>query len=370
MVKVTVAIILIFSFSIWLFVNFAPVFGDDAKGESLRNIKASENFDGEKFVNLIETKLVTKDPQENTIAISDIYSAFFPVASKNPQRKLPSAKFKSSELLNNSFVWFGHSTILMQTDSLIILTDPVFKYASPVPGVIKPFEIEYPIEIKDLPKKVDIVLISHDHYDHLDYKAIQELDKRVGQYFVPLGIKAHLLKWGIPEEKIKEKDWYDVIYYKNTSFTMTPARHFSGRGLNNQFSTLWCSWVISSPDLNVFFNGDSGYFDEFKKIGEKFGPFDIAFMENGAYDLDWAEVHMLPEESVQANIDLKSELMFPIHWGKFDLAKHTWNEPIIRACNEAELKEVKMVTPLIGQVFNLENVPHLKWWELIASELD
>jgi L-ascorbate metabolism protein UlaG (beta-lactamase superfamily) len=360
--KITGITVLLFSLSVWLFLSFAPTFGGSPSGESLAKIKVSKNFDGEKFMNSIATKLDTRDQQSSESIVTVIYNFIFPEDGKNPLITLPSAKFKSSALINNSFVWLGHSTILMQTDSLIILTDPVFNNASPIPGTVKPFEIEYPIKITDLPEKIDVVLISHDHYDHLDYNAIQELDERVSQYFVPLGIKAHLLKWGISEEKIKEKDWYDIIYLKNTSFTMTPARHFSGRGLNNRFSTLWCSWVIKSLDLNVFFNGDSGYFDEFRIIGDKLGPFDIAFMENGAYDKDWAEIHMLPEESVQANIDLKSELMFPIHWGKFDLANHTWNEPIIRASKETALKNVKIATPLIGEVFTVKNAPYFKWW--------
>jgi L-ascorbate metabolism protein UlaG (beta-lactamase superfamily) len=362
--KITGIIVLLFSLSVWLFLSFSPVFGDSPSGESLDKIKVSKNFNGEIFVNSITTQLDTRDPQSSQSMLTAFFNFIFPEDGKNPVIELPSAKFKNSALTNNSFVWFGHSTILMKTDNLSIITDPVFNNASPIPGTVKSFEIEYPIEITDLPEKIDVVLISHDHYDHLDYKAIQELDERVGQYFVPLGIKAHLLKWGIPEEKIKERDWYDVIIIQNTSFTMTPARHFSGRGMNNRFSTLWCSWVIKSPELNVFFNGDSGYFEEYKTIGEKFGPFDIAFMENGAYDKDWAEIHMLPEESVQANIDLKSDLMFPIHWGKFDLANHIWNEPIIRACKETELRNVKIATPLIGEVFTLENVPHSKWWIL------
>lgn len=297
--------------------------------------------------------------------VSSIVKLLSPEKGKIPTTLLPSAKFNKNELLNNSFVWLGHSTILMKVNELVIITDPVLYNASPVPGTVKPFEIEHPIKAKDLPQKIDIVLISHDHYDHLDYKAIQELEPRISYLYVPLGIKAHLLKWGVPESKIKEKDWGETINYNNVKFTMTPARHFSGRGLTNRFTTLWCSWVITSQDLNIFFNGDSGYFDEYKTIGEKYGPFDISFMENGAYDKDWAEIHMLPEESVQATIDLKSNLMFPIHWGKFDLANHNWKDPIIRASNETELKKVHIATPLIGEIFTLKNIPHQKWWQSI-----
>ena len=360
-------LVLLVVLAVVLFLNLSPAFGGSPSGESLDKIRASANFDGEIFVNSVETKIDTRDPEKSQSMLMLLFRFISPDDGKNPAKILPSVKFHRSNLIDNSFVWLGHSTILMKTDEVVILTDPVFNNASPVPGTVKPFDIEHPVLLSDLPEKIDIVLISHDHYDHLDYKAIQEMDNRVVYYFVPLGIKAHLLKWGIAEDKIKEKDWFDVIDYKNVSFTMTPARHFSGRGLTNRFSTLWCSWVIKSPQMNVFFNGDSGYFEAFKKIGEEFGPFDIAFMENGAYDKDWAEIHMLPEESVQANIDLRSDVMFPIHWGKFDLANHTWDEPIIRANKETALKNIKIATPLIGDVFTLKKVPHLTWWELVKK---
>lgn len=360
-----VSLILLFVIIVSIFLNFAPTFGADSKGESLEAIKASKNYDGEKFINLIETKVDTRDPQSGESIFSSILKMLNPDEDKNPKNTLPSAKFKSNELNNNSFVWLGHSTILMNINNTIILTDPVFHNASPIPGTIEPFEIENPILISDLPKVIDVVIISHDHYDHLDHKAIQKLNKKVNYFYVPLGLKAHLLKWGIPNDKVIEKDWHDVITYNNISFTMTPARHFSGRGLTNRFSTLWCSWVIKSSDINIFFNGDSGYFEEYQSIGNKYGPFDISFMENGAYDKDWAEIHMLPEEAVKASIDLQSKIMFPIHWGKFDLGKHKWDEPIIRAYNESQLKNVNIATPLIGQIFNLNNIPHQKWWEMI-----
>ena len=365
--KAILSVIILLIISVWAFVTFAPTFGDVATGESLEKIKNSKNFNGEIFVNLVETKLDTRDPQSGESMLSSMLRFFTGPADKTPLIPLPSQKFNASKMENGSFVWFGHSTILMKTNGVVILCDPVFNQASPIPGTVEPFEMEQENKLADLPEKIDIVLISHDHYDHLDYEAIPDLDSRVESFYVPLGLKAHLLKWGIIPDKIVEMDWYENTTQNGVSLTMTPSRHFSGRGLTNQFSTLWCSWVIKSPDLKVFFNGDSGYFDEFKTIGEKFGPFDIAFMENGAYDKDWAEIHMLPEESVQASLDLQSKIMFPIHWGKFDLANHVWDEPIIRASNEAKLKNVNIATPLIGEVFTLENIPTQKWWEMVRK---
>jgi L-ascorbate metabolism protein UlaG (beta-lactamase superfamily) len=358
------ALVLFLALSIVAFLNFHPTFGAISNDESLQKIQLSKNYNGEVFYNLIPTKVDTRDPQTSESMVSSIFNMLSSAPGKVPNTILPSAKFNKDKLTNNSFVWLGHSTILMNINDLVIITDPVLYNASPIPGTVNPFEIEHPITAKDLPEKIDVVIISHDHYDHLDYQAIQELEPRIEFFYVPLGIKAHLLKWGVPNAKIKEKDWGNTITHKQVAFTMTPARHFSGRGLMNRFSTLWCSWVIKSNDLTIFFNGDSGYFNEYKNIGEKYGPFDISFMENGAYDKNWAEIHMLPEESVQATIDLNSNLMFPIHWGKFDLANHTWKDPIIRATKETELKDVTIATPLIGEIFTLNNVPHKKWWEL------
>jgi L-ascorbate metabolism protein UlaG (beta-lactamase superfamily) len=356
-------LLLLLAISIWAFLNFHPTFGDVANSESLSKFQLSENYDGEVFKNLIPTNIDTRDPQTSESMVTSIFKMISPEPGKIPNTVLPSIKFKKRDLTNNSFAWLGHSTIVMNVDNLVIITDPVLYNASPVPGTVAPFAIEHTITANDLPDKIDVVLISHDHYDHLDYQAIQELEPRINFFYVPLGIKAHLLKWGVPNTKIKEKDWEDTITHKQVTFTMTPARHFSGRGLNNRFSTLWCSWVIESNDLSIFFNGDSGYFEEYKKIGKEHGPFDISFMENGAYDKNWAEIHMLPEQSVQASIDLNSNLMFPIHWGKFDLANHTWKDPIIRASNETEVKNVNIATPLIGEIFTLNNIPHKKWWQ-------
>ncbi len=346
-----------------LFINFSPDFGDAPSGESLEKIRASKNYDGEKFINLVKTEVQTPDPQNDQSMAGFIYQNLFPAKDKNPSKPLPSLVLKGDELKDGNFAWLGHSTILMKTEGKVIIIDPIFNNASPVPGSVQPFAMENTPTIDDLPSKIDVVLISHDHYDHLDYKAIQELDKRVSKFLVPLGVKAHLLSWGVDDTKIEEKDWYESFSYDSIQFTLTPSRHFSGRGLSNRFSTLWGSWVIKSNSLNIFFSGDSGYFDEFKKIGKEFGPFDIAFMENGAYNTNWREIHFMPEQSVQASIDLKAKMMFPIHWGKFDLSVHPWKEPIMRATKASDLKGVSLVTPYIGEVFNLENPPSQVWWD-------
>ena len=179
----------------------------------------------------------------------------------------------------------------------------------------------------------------------------------------PFRFAAHLQRWGVAADKITELDWYDSERLLKINFTLTPARHFSGRSLTNRFSTLWGSWVVKSESLSVYFSGDGGYYEEFKKIGEQFGPFDIAFIENGAYNPGWAQIHMMPEQSVQASVDLRARIFFPIHWSKFDLSVHPWDEPAKRAAVHAEKLGVTMASPLIGEIFSPGDAPQERWWE-------
>ena len=322
-------------------------------------MKASKNFKDGIFKNIEETILDTSKPGDSM----DLANYIFPPDNKNPRKALPSVKFKHENLANGDFVWFGHSTLLFRSDNINVLIDPVFNRASPIPIGGKSFDFDVSPTIDGL-QPMDVVLISHDHYDHLDHKSIAELASTTQLFLVPLGIQAHLIRWGVPIENIIELDWYESHQVGNTAFTLTPSRHFSGRGLTNRFSTLWGSWVVKSSEQSVFLSGDSGYSEEFKRIGERFGPFDIAFIENGAYDTQWSQIHMMPEQSVQAAIDLNTRLFFPIHWGKFDLAKHQWTDPIKRAVKEADARRVPLVAPLVGEIFQLDAPPYTVWWEL------
>lgn len=357
-------ILSLFVILVVLFINFHPTFWWKATGKSLEKIQNSKNYNGNIFVNLVPTSLSTRT-EESKGFFAVFKSLLFPAKDKNPTQKLPSKKFDKNNFKNWDLVWFGHSTVLFKTENKIILADPVFHNASPIPWTVKPFEVEEKTEIKNLPDKIDAVIISHDHYDHLDYKAIQKLDEKVDNFFVGLGVKAHLLRWGISADKIQEFDWYESTEVWNIDFVFTPTRHFSGRWLTDRFKTLWGSWVVKSPDLSVFFSGDSGYFDEFKTIWEKYWPFDIAFIEDWAYNEDWAEVHMKPEDSVQTSIDLQAKIMAPIHWGKFDLSVHTWKNPIERTLKASDSKHIELATPIIWETFTLSNIPTLKWWESV-----
>jgi L-ascorbate metabolism protein UlaG (beta-lactamase superfamily) len=216
----------------------------------------------------------------------------------------------------------------------------------------------------DLLPHVDAVLISHDHYDHLDYKTILNLKDQVDRFYVPLSVGAHLEEWGIPSEHIIELNWWESVNHENLTFIFTPSRHFSGRAITDRFSTLWGSWIIQGAASRVFFGGDSGYYQGFKEIGEKYGPFDLTFLECGAYNENWADIHMAPEETVQAHMDLKGKFLMPIHWGKFNLSLHPWKEPIERAIKKGNDLGVRILTPPVGSINELsDNLKTPRWWE-------
>lgn len=347
-----------------LVINLTPSFGSNAKGEYKDKIKNSINFKNGKFTNLVKTDMSTGTKEQRNNSIKKIM--FGSKTDRLPQNPIKTIKFNKSKFKNenDSFSWLGHSTVIMKLNNKTILIDPVYNRASPFSFLgPKPFPMTNASSINDLPSKIDFVLITHDHYDHLDYKTIKKIHKTVNEFLVPLGVKSHLIKWGVDKNKIKEFDWYENTTLKNIQFTFTPTRHFSGRGITNRDSSLWGSWVIKSKLTNVFFSGDSGYFDEFKKIGEKFGPFDITFIENGQYNEAWKNIHMAPEESVKAAIDLKSKLAVPIHWGKFSLSIHSWQEPANRFFKEANKQNLNYASPLIGEIFFLnQTVPKSNWW--------
>ena len=365
-IKYLFCILIILSFLIFIFLNFSPVFGASPDKNSKIIIENSKNFIAGKFLNLKSDYKNTSSFSDSSVKNTTLMSLLSPPKDKNPIAPLPTIQFQGDTLTEGKFVWLGHSTLLMNIEGLIVMTDPVFNRASPIPIFGKPFAYEQPINIGDLPK-VDVVIISHDHYDHLDAKAIKDLSQSVDRFLVPLGVKAHLERWGVDANRINELDWHDSEDYKNIKFTLTPAQHFSGRGLTNRNSTLWGSWIVSSERIRAYFSGDGGYSETFKELGERYGPFDIAFIENGAYNTDWSQVHMFPHETVQANIDLKSNVLFPIHWSKFDLAFHPWDEPIIRITKEAEKRNINIATPMIGEVFDLTNLPKNPWWEALRN---
>lgn len=290
---------------------------------------------------------------------------------RTPKSKLPEVKPNLKALLTGKgpvqVIWFGHSSFLIRFEEKLILVDPVFsESASPLSFLVKRFQAPV-LKLEELPK-IDLIVISHDHYDHLDMKAMKFFAKTPTQFLTPLGVGSHLKKWGVNPSQIIEKDWWESHQLGPITLTATPAQHFSGRGPTSQNTTLWASWVLRSKSHSLYFSGDSGYADHFKEIGEKLGPFDIAFMETGQYNLAWREVHMLPEDAIQAYKDLKAKTYFPIHWGMFVLSLHSWFEPIIRLTQLAKEHQIPLITPRIGEMVTLEDKAFQPWWFEVMNQ--
>lgn len=262
-----------------------------------------------------------------------------------------------------SVVRFGHSTLLFKIENEFILTDPVFSNrASPFSFMGPKRFHESPIQIDELPN-IKSVIISHDHYDHLDKKSIKQLKNKVETFYTTLEVGRHLMKFGVHRRQIVELDWWDSKKRDEVEFICTPAQHFSGRTLFDRNKTLWSSWVIKSPKGKFYFGADGGYFEGFKEIAFNYGPFDMTFLEVGAYNEKWRDIHMMPEDSVQAHEDLKGKVMFPIHNGTFDLSLHAWYEPFDRISILAEQKEFDIRFPQMGEIISLLNYNSTsKWW--------
>lgn len=263
----------------------------------------------------------------------------------------------------------GHSTLLLKLKGEFWLTDPVFSdRASPVQWAGPKRFHQPPIGIAELPP-IKGVILSHDHYDHLDYHAIRQLADKVEHFLTPSGVGDLLMSWGIPGDKVRQLGWWEETEVAGIRFAATPSQHFSGRSLFDTNRTLWASWVIMTEDVRVFFSGDSGYFDGFRQIGEQYGPFDLTLMETGAYDPDWPGVHMQPEETLQAHLDLKGARLLPIHNGTFDLAFHAWLDPFERIADLARTANVQLITPRMGEAVAIESsVPHPQWWREVDRQ--
>jgi L-ascorbate metabolism protein UlaG (beta-lactamase superfamily) len=338
-------------------------FGKLPSGERLERLKKSKQYKNGIFENTHKTKLIADDASY----FGMIGKFFSKGVDREPVKDLPSVKTNLKTLVAEkpTLVWFGHSSFLININGKKILSDPVFSdRPSPVQYAgSKSYPGTRIYGFNDFPE-LDVVVISHDHYDHLDYNTILALKDQTKLFCVPIGVGEHLQHWGVPVEKIKEFDWWEGdTVAEGVELTCTPARHFSGRGFKRN-GTLWASYVLKSGGYTIFIGGDSGYDDYFKEVGNKFGPFDLAMLECGQYDPQWPDIHMMPEQMVQASIDLKAKVTLPVHWGKFTLALHPWKDPIKRATTHAEKLNVKLTTPLIGEPIYLDGTfPSTKWWD-------
>lgn len=337
-------------------------FGSLAKGERLKLIHQSENFRDGKFQNLS----FTPDLAEDVSMFSVLKDAMFNRNKRNrPSVTLPSMKTDLLTLAPDEdvLVWFGHSSYFLQLDSRKILVDPVFSgHASPFSFMVKSFKGSDVYTAEEIPQ-IDYLIITHDHFDHLDFETIGKIKDKVRMVITSLGTGAHLERWGFDTARIIEKDWHEQAQLDlGFSIIATPGRHFSGRAFKRN-QTNWASFVLQTPTKRIFIGGDSGYDTHFAKIGEDHGPFDLALLECGQYNYSWRYIHMMPEQTVQASIDLKARTMMAVHWGKFALALHAWDEPIKRVTSEAHRLNVPIIHPMIGQKINLnDSLSTTEWW--------
>ncbi|MDA3860472.1 MAG: MBL fold metallo-hydrolase [Melioribacteraceae bacterium] len=291
------------------------------------------------------------------------------IEKRKPDFEIPFVEVNVDSFANKnsdelSVIWLGHATTLINIDGTIILTDPMFsEWASPVSWIGPKKFFDSPIEIEELPI-LDAVLISHNHFDHLDKESVLRLNGITKKFIVPTGVEKHLLNWGISSDKIIIKNWWDTFQLNDEiEIITTPAHHFSGRGLFDRNKTLWASFIIKSKNHSIYFGGDSGFFNVYKEIGDKHGPFDITILPIGAYSKMWASIHMNAEEGVRAHIDLKGNLLIPIHWGTFNLSLHSWIEPAEDLIEASEKENVNFTIPKPGEVVKTKSKNNIKkWW--------
>jgi len=337
------------------------IFGQNPVGEHRKLVEGSSHFKNGTFNNLVETIMLTKDARY----VDMIRELLSPPPGRVPVKKIPSLKtdlgiYKSD---TPAITWFGHSSYHISVEGKSILVDPVFSgNASPFSFLIKSFPGTDVYKADDF-EKIDLLLLTHDHYDHLDYRTLVQLKGKVKKVCCSLGVASHLLFWGFDKIIITELDWWQSSEFYDFEITAVPARHFSGR-IFTRSKTLWSAFVFKTRSHQLFLGGDSGYGEHFVEIGKKFGGFDVAILECGQYNTKWPFIHMMPEETVQAAIDLKAKVLMPVHWGKFALAYHSWDEPIERFTKEALRKNAKFVTPMIGEQVVLDNERlNEMWWK-------
>lgn len=348
-------------------VNFfvrLPRFGKLPDGDRLARIEKSPNYRNGAFQNLNPTQQITADG-----GFLKMMNDFRNAKNRRPKSAIPSVKTDLNNLPvnQNILVWFGHSSYFLQIDGKKFLVDPVFcGHASPFPFMVKSFKGSDIYNPDDMPF-IDYLVITHDHWDHLDYKTMKALREKTDKIITGLGVGAHFERWGFESEKIFEGDWGDSLQLtENMRIFVTPARHFSGRGTKpNQ--TLWASFVLETSALRIFIGGDGGYDNHLAELGEKFGGFDLAILENGQYNESWKFIHMLPPQVLQAGRDLNAKRILPVHSMKFALANHSWDAPLKTVSELNRSEGLSLVIPGIGEVVLLSDTTQIfeEWWNHI-----
>jgi L-ascorbate metabolism protein UlaG (beta-lactamase superfamily) len=351
--------IIVLAFIILSFLN-TSVFG--AK-PSPAKYKKEPNFKDDVFHNQSETSVMSKDG-----SFFKVLGEWLNKSKENePKGIIPVIVSDLKKSTNSAGItWFGHSSYLLQVDGKTVLVDPVFHRASPIPLFGKPFPMSFDYDAHHFPE-IDYLVLTHDHYDHLDHHFIKKLIPQVKQFIVSAGIEAHLILWGVKEDQIFALSWHQNKTFNDFNFTALPARHFSGRKFKRG-ETLWSSFALKTKSLNIYLGGDSGYDHHFNEIGENYGPFDLAILECGQYGKYWPNIHMTPEETYLAAKELNSKRLFPVHWAKFSLSTHSWKDPInlLIQTQKQDESPLEIITPQIGEVYNFTLPNYSKnWWEQI-----
>ena len=346
-------------------ISVLPVFGGKVKGIRKQKVLASPHFSNGQFHNLMPTPAFTEGYNMSKVMREWLFDREI---KRTPPLPLPAIKTDLHALQKEEdvLVWFGHSSYYFQLNGVRFLVDPVLSgSASPFAKGIPAFEGSDGYKAADIPN-IDVLLVTHDHYDHLDYPTIRALLPKINQVVCGLGVGAHLQRWGVSAEQLHELDWHQTHQINpQIQLHAVPTRHFSGRSLKRN-STLWLGFVVETPTYKMFVGGDSGYGEHFKEIGAKHGPLNLAILENGQYDRKWKYIHMQPEEVLLAAQDLQAQMLLPVHSGKFALANHPWDEPLQRIYSAAKQHpEVQLVTPKIGEILQLQNPAqtYAAWWQ-------
>ena len=357
-----IVLFLLIVFVIWS--TQQPILGRKPSGSRLQRIQNSPNYRQGQFRNLFEKSGVA----ESSYLLIEICKTFFRhIPNRDPIDPIPSIKtdLKTLNPQHDVIIWFGHSSVFMQLYGKKFLLDPVMSgKATPLAWGTRAYKGTDIYTVEELPE-IDYLLISHDHYDHLDYQTALKLKDKVKYVVTGLGVGEHFEYWGYPKEKLIEKDWGEKIELGDGITIITETTHHDSRRAFDGGKNLWVSFVIQSPNKRIFYTGDGGYNQHFVEIGKKYGPFDWALMENGQYDMAWHAVHCHPEEVAQATVELNARNMIPVHHSKFSLAKHAWYEPITRIVEYSKSRPYRLATPMIGELVELDNNHQVfqQWWK-------
>jgi len=353
----------------WIATDHFRSFGGDPLGFSGERVRASKNFRDGEFQNTEVTTLMLKGAYRASAKMF-----LDPPALTAPNCPLPVVRAKAQPLPASGLriTWLGHSTTLIELDGARFLTDPNFsERASPTQWLGPQRFHPPPMALDDLPK-LDAVLISHEHYDHLDMYSVRELAARGVKFHVPLGVGAHLHAWDVPTRQIIEHDWWEPSRISDrVRLISTPARHFNGRGVPFRTGTFWTSWVMQGDAHRVFFSGDTGASRTFDQVRDKLGPFDVAMLEIGQYHESWGEIHLGPVGALELSQQLRAKALFPIHWGTFKLAFHPWSEPAETLAVAAEKRGVRLLTPRLGEAIEPDGGQDgARWWRTLPPNSD